>query len=494
MSEKTVSARVLSNTSILMTAQMVTKLLGMVLTIATARILGVEDYGLYAFALTFGNAFGLLASFGLAQLLPREVARRPESSDGMLGTVLLLEAIMSTLALGLLLALALALGYTGNRFWIVALAGAAMIVNAVLNVMAAYFRGHHRMDLEAVTRISLSVLNLSIGLPVLLAGFGVLGLATVQLAVFSGMLAVAIILATRKLARPSFDLGWMGLGNLLRLAGPFVVLSLLIFAYDGTATIFLSLLRGDYETGLYSGAMSFVRVFLIVPAALIGALLPLMAHSWQASRTTWTMLYRRSIKYLLMVGLPLAMGLTLLSSELVAMVLGAQYGGSAVVLQVLAWVLLVDFLNHGYSNALISIDRERVYLRIVTVAMVVYLLLTFSLIPGWGALGAAVASLTTESVILIVQGLLLRRNGIRLDSGVTLLKPVVSVTIMAMCLYLARHLALPLQIVVGVTSYSGVLLSLRPFDDEELAPIRDLWKTLGDQLARRLRRKPVRSV
>ena len=196
--------RWLGNASILIVTQLVAKVLGTVLTIVAARTLGVADYGLYMFALTFGGIFGLIAAFGLPQLITRQVARDTENTGEVLGAVLLVEAILSLAALLVMAAVLLLLDYSTQRLWIVLLAGSTMLLNAILGVITAFYRGHQRMGLEAAVRLLLSALNLGLSLAVLLAGLGIVALATVQLAVFVAVVLLAIALAARKLARPRF--------------------------------------------------------------------------------------------------------------------------------------------------------------------------------------------------------------------------------------------------------------------------------------------------
>lgn len=395
--------RWLGNASILIVTQLVAKVLGTVLTIVAARTLGVADYGLYMFALTFGGIFGLIAAFGLPQLITRQVARDTENTGEVLGAVLLVEAILSLAALLVMAAVLLLLDYSTQRLWIVLLAGSTMLLNAILGVITAFYRGHQRMGLEAAVRLLLSALNLGLSLAVLLAGLGIVALATVQLAVFVAVVLLAIALAARKLARPRFTGARQLYRGLLKAARPFAVASVFIFIYDGTAVIFLSLMKGDEATGLYAGAWNFVRFFGILPAGLVGAALPAMSQLWKTSPSEWHVVYRRTLKYLLIMGLPIAIGLSLVSRDLVVLVLGDAYAGAAPVLSLGAWLILVEFLNHGFTNALISTDREATFLRIIGLALAFNLLANLFLVGRWGAIGAAGASLLTEILILIVQ-------------------------------------------------------------------------------------------
>ena len=149
-------ARIFGNAGILVGTQVISKVFGAVLAIVAARLLGVADYGLYMFATTFGMIFGLLTAFGLTQLVTREVARDVSRTGQTLGTVLILEAVLTFVTVLAMVVTLRVLNYPSDRLWIVVIIGSTMVLNSVLNVITAFFRAHQRMELEAVTRASCS--------------------------------------------------------------------------------------------------------------------------------------------------------------------------------------------------------------------------------------------------------------------------------------------------------------------------------------------------
>jgi O-antigen/teichoic acid export membrane protein len=477
-------ARIFGNAGILVGAQVVSKLLGAVLAIVAARLLGVADYGLYMFATTFGMIFGLLTAFGLAQLVTREVARDLSRTGQTLGNVLLLEVVLTIVTVLAMVVTLQVLDYPPRRLWIVVIVGSTMVLNSVLNVITAFFRAHQRMELEAVTRIVFSVLNLGVSLAVLLAGYGIVLLALVQLAVFAITLALGTVLAIHKLARPVFSSSWSVYRRLLLAALPFALSSMFIFVYDGTAPIFLSLFHGDVLTGLYAGATNFVRIFGLLPASLMGAVLPALSQLWPGSPAPWLTVFHRSLKYLLIAALPIAVGLALVSEQVVLLFLGSEYAGSASILQMVAWLIIVVFLNHGLTAAMISINREKTYLRIVGVTMVVNVAANLALIPRWAAYGAVASSLLTEGVIMLLQIDVFSRAGLRTALARLTLKPLASVAVMALVVHFVAGLGLPpganlaAEMLVGGVVYVSILLLLRTFEADEIEQAQLVWQRM----------------
>jgi len=483
-------ARILNNAAILLATQVITKFLGTVFTIIIARELGVADYGLWVFATSLGYVFGMIVAFGFPRLITREVARDLGRTSDILGRVLGLEVVFSSLAMIALAVTVLALHFPPERAWIVSFGGAAMVLNAMLDVTTAFFRAHQRMGLEGAVRITLSLLNIGLGVAVLFAGRGLPALAVTQLAAFTLAVFMSFVFIQRRLARPSFPTDWRMYRGFLVAAVPFALSGFFAYLYDGTSVLFLYFMEGDLETGLYSAATNFIRVFGILPASLVAAFLPAMALFSRTSPGEWNALYRRSLKYLLIMALPISVGLALISNDVVSLVLGKAYADSAPILQMAAWVIIPVFLNPGCSNALISMNREKSLLKVVGLAMVFNLVANPVLISRWGAYGAVGASLLTEGLILAILLNILRRAGARLTVPELVVKPVLSVGLMAGAVSLGHRFGLIGMISLGAVVYVAALFALRTFDVEELGSLRTWWALACAKMPGRLRQQP----
>ena len=71
-----------------------------------ARYLGPERFGLLSYALSFVWLFSSLASFGLDDILVRELVKQPKQRNDLLGSVFWLK-ICGTLVMGTAIALVL---------------------------------------------------------------------------------------------------------------------------------------------------------------------------------------------------------------------------------------------------------------------------------------------------------------------------------------------------------------------------------------------------
>jgi O-antigen/teichoic acid export membrane protein len=94
--------------------------------------------------------------------------------------------------------------------------------------------------------------------------------------------------------------------------------------------------------------------------------------------------------------LPIAVGGFVYAPEIIALVFGADYAPSVLPLRVLLLSVPISAVRDVPVMAVLSRGREDLVLRVVAASAAANLVLNSVLIPAFGMLGAAVATLSTE--------------------------------------------------------------------------------------------------
>ena len=71
------------------------RLIRIVVVVVLARILGVRGFGVYSFVFAFAEVFAIFTDVGLQTVLVREIARDRDSAPRLLGSALVLKAVMA---------------------------------------------------------------------------------------------------------------------------------------------------------------------------------------------------------------------------------------------------------------------------------------------------------------------------------------------------------------------------------------------------------------
>ena len=178
-----------------------------------------------------------------------------------------------------------------------------------------------------------------------------------------------------------------------------------------------------------------------------------------------------SVKYLMMVAIPSAFGLSILAKPLLQILTTAEFGAGSTVVPFVAFgaVLFCFFQVCVYIIHLVG--KTRITVGLLSVAAVLNVVLNLVLIPLIGILGAAVATLVAYGVLGMLT-LLVTRRYLKFDLSLPFIaKSIFSSGIMALCIWLINPQSLwavLLSIFLGAAIYFAVLWAIKGFSKSEI--------------------------
>ena len=101
------------------------------------------------------------------------------------------------------------------------------------------------------------------------------------------------------------------------------------------------------------------------------------------------------------VGLPLALVLSLFAPDLIVPLFGPNFRPTADVLRILIWYTALTMTGNVFAQGLVVQNRQRGLLAIRAAGLAINITLNALLIPRIGIIGAAVASLSAEVLVLL---------------------------------------------------------------------------------------------
>lgn len=168
----------------------------------------------------------------------------------------------------------------------------------------------------------------------------------------------------------------------------------------------LGILTGNYlENGYYEQAQKINVVLLKVVLALGIVLLPQIASSFKKGDTSSVQKFiKKSGRYVFLIAIPIAFGLLCISNTFVPWFFGDGFNKVSNLLKLSGFVLIVqgidDVLGMQY---LVSVGRQKEYIISLFSGAAVNFICNMILIPKFAAVGAVIASLIGECIIVLVQ-------------------------------------------------------------------------------------------
>jgi O-antigen/teichoic acid export membrane protein len=469
---------VTKNITLLVASTTIGKLSAMAVTVVMARVLGAENFGLYAFALALANLLSLIPNYGFNPLVTRDIAKDASQAGQLLGDILVLKFALSAITLLVAIGVLSLTSVTPTRQMVVYLSIGCMLGESFLNFIASFYRAYQVLEYEAVVQVALAIFHTVVGLIILLLGYGLIPFLWWRLAGFVGGAGIAYYLLVDKLVRPAFGLRFVALKEMLWRALPLAVVSLFVATYVRIDMILLALIKGDLATGWYSAAQRPVGVLAFLPAAFVGAILPAMSGLGQTSQSL-SRYFEQTTKYLLIISLPLTIGIGLLADRIVLLLYGQAYAPAIAALQILAGTLVVTFVNHGISTALVAVGQERKFMSITGWGVGFNIVTNLACIPLYAHVGASLTTLATEVFVLALGLREIRRGLSDLHLFPVINKPVVAGVAMSAVILGLRGQSTILLVCLSAVSYVCALFLVGGLDRREITlPIRLVVMTL----------------
>lgn len=468
-------ARVVARNSVfILASKFLIKFISFAFIIIIARTLGDVGFGRYALVWSYVATFAAFSDFGLATYIIRELARKQSNNNSLAENVIAFRLILAVATILLINFSIRFTDYSSETFSQIVLASSILLLYAVQDPLDSILQAKERADLSSILRIIGQLAFVGLGAVFLFSGWGVNGLILAALCnvLITGVLSWYLI--QQYLGGLRWQLQPKLWPKLLLISLPFGIIG---FAINWTAkidTVILSLYWPDEMIGWYNGAYNLILGMVVISNSFNVALYPTMSKETTTDYLTLGKMYQRVFKYLFIVSLPLAAGISILSRPIILLFYGASFAPAIVPLAILAWGLPLIFASEFSRYVTLVLGRENTAAVAVISASLINILLNFLLIPRYGSLAAASTTVLTEALLVGIYFWQLRKEISLLSIGSVLWRPTLASSLMLGILQLSSHASLAMLLVLGVTTYVSVLLLLGSVDPEEGSFLREV--------------------
>ncbi|OHD62752.1 MAG: hypothetical protein A2096_15980 [Spirochaetes bacterium GWF1_41_5] len=175
--------------------------------------------------------------------------------------------------------------------------------------------------------------------------------------------------------------------------------------YGEMDKIMTGLISGEKYVGYYSLAEKAIRLQIAAASSFSAVLLPRMSYfSSMGMADDFSRLIDKSVKFMLLSLLPLAVFTGIFSDQIAILLGGSGFFPAALTLRILSGMLFFSgFANLTGLQVLYASGREKHYLISVAAGMIMALALNFLLIPRYQQNGAALGTLAAEAAGCLIQ-------------------------------------------------------------------------------------------
>ena len=451
----------------MLAAKIVARVVALVTVIAAQKHLGPSSYGTFATLINYTAIVSVVLDLGFNVLFVREGARDRTAVERYLRNVMSLRVLMSVASFAILAA---TLGIAGLESLLIP-GFALMVLTSYSTLLRNTLYAVQRLGYEAIAVVLESLVLLALVIIGIKTNAGVTYFVWAYAAQYAfSCVYFVVVLAVRKIA----VVGWRFEPELLRAwfwqGLPFALTFVLTILYFRIDQPLIYALRSHHEAGWYAAAYKPFEALLFVPMTFLSVVFPVLSVYHRERPQELLDAVSRFFKALLLMGWPMTVGIFVLAHPL----RGALqiYPETEPALRILALGLVIAFVNNAFIGALSASDHQISFTWAAGWSLAANLALNLTLIPRFGYIGASVATVLTELVLLAAAWTLTARHIGRVPVLHLAWRPLLAGLVMGVAVYLLRDMsgaAIAVPIVVGVAVYAGAVVLLRAVTSEEIA-------------------------
>jgi O-antigen/teichoic acid export membrane protein len=478
---------IVRNTLFGMGAQVALRVLGFVFNVLVIRTLGDSEFGRYSVVLAWAGLFSVIGDMGVTQYMTREVARNAERANQLFWNTAALRFILSIVAIVVTIVGAVAKPYESEVVLAIALYTSSYFLQALLAPLQGIIAGNERLDYLSVFTVIGQIIFMVAGGLFLFAGLNFVWLVVASLLNLPVLIALSFWVVRRyRMQPPRFRVEPRTWGRLLMAGMPFAIIQLALTFNFHVDTLILETFQSAAMVGWYNAAYHLTRSFLILTSALIVAMPVTLAREHAHDPKSVLPWYYRSTKFMVFLGLPLAVGGTLLADKIIRVLYGLEYAPASIAFAILIWdtpLLMYTALCGNLTTAIKKESRAMwIYLSLAALNLVLNLLF----IPTYGLIAASLMTVAAELTGAILFYVFFRRE-FGAGLGFThMVRLIIAAILMGIVVYLLRGQHLLVNISISAIFYVVVVWLIGALSADERAMLTGMVKRRFGGVLRRM--------
>ena len=167
-------------------------------------------------------------------------------------------------------------------------------------------------------------------------------------------------------------------------------------------TTMLQFIKGSNAVAIYGVAYSLFSTVYVIPGIIGIVIFPYMSNVYGKSKNDLNDFVKRTSLYFILISIVSTIAVIIFSTLIITIFFTHKYANSIFTLQILSGTLMFAFLSALYVYFLIVVKYQKNIMLIIFCGAIFNILLNMYLIPRFSYNGAAIATVVTEGIILLL--------------------------------------------------------------------------------------------
>lgn len=400
--------KVVKNASWIIGCKIVQSILSLIISMLTARYLGPSNYGIISYAASIVNFIAPLMHLGLSNILVNETVQRPDEEGKIFGTAVGVSVISSLACIAGVTGFTFVANHGDRETIIVCALYSLLLIFQAVDLIQYWFQAKYLSKYTSIASV-VAYFIVSVYKIYLLATNKSIYWFAVSNAIDYMIIAIALIVIYKKCGDQKLSFSFSVAKRMLSSSRYYIISSLMVNVFAQTDKIMITLMKGKEYTGFYSAAVACAGITSFVFAAIIDSARPAIFASKKNGDLA---VFESNVSDLYCVitylSLLQCLGMTLLAKPIILLLYGKAYLPAVAALRLIVWYTTFAYFG-SVRNIWILAEEKQKYLWIINLSgAVMNVVLNAFLIPMWGIVGAAAASLATQIFANVIVGFVIK--------------------------------------------------------------------------------------
>ena len=375
---------------------------GLFVSVWVAKYLGPKQFGFFSYTLSFVALFGFMVTISHTSIVVRELVKNPNHNDEIVSTAFWLK-IMGAM-LGVLITLAISINFTSNdRFVnILILIIASSNIFHSFNVVDDYFQSKVMNKFVVITNVISLFLSSVIKIILILNDAPLIAFVWVvffdNFILASGFIYFYIKLNSKfKIKNLKFKSKTAIL--LLKDSWPLMISSAAILIHIKVDQVIIKEILGLEAVGQYAAAAKVSEAWYFIPSVLTASFFPAIINAKKNNEDLYNSRLQKLYDIMVWVAIAIAIPMIFLSDWLIEILYGYQYSEAGNVLMIHIWAGVFVSLGLASNGWLICENLQKFLIVNTFIATITNIGLNYILIPKFGIVGAAWATIISYFLV-----------------------------------------------------------------------------------------------
>ena len=388
-------SKVAKNASWIIISRIIQAVLGLAISMLTARYLGPDNYGLINYAASLVNFIMPVVFLGLNNTLVQELTRAPEKEGQIMGTSIAMSMVSALCCIAGVWIFAYFANMGETTTIVVCMLYSLILIFQVLDLIQYWFQSKLMSKYSSIAALC-SYLAVSVYKIFLLVTHKSVHWFAVSNTLDYLIISVSLLVLYRRLGGQKLSVSLPLAKYLFSRSRLFIATGLMVAIFAQTDKIMLKQMIDSAATGFYSAAAACAGLTGFVYAAIIDSFRPVIFQAHKESEERFELNLIRLYSIIIFLSLAQSLGMTLLARPIIFILYGKAYAASVNALRIITWYVTFSYMGSVRTIWILSHDLQR-YLWIINLSgAMLNVVLNFLLIPVIGIYGAALASFATQ--------------------------------------------------------------------------------------------------